>query len=277
MSEKRSRGKIIKWTIYVILVIVILIYLYPIWIIFIIALGADVYERIPPELVPLRPHLKGFEYILTNPSFLRWIQNSLLFTIVVTFGSLAIAIPAGYALSRIKFPGRNFMFWFIVMGMMMPLVMLYVPLYIQLTRMKIINTYIGLLIPVLPSAYNVFLIKQAFDALPEELQDAAAIDGAGPFTTAFKIFLPVIRPIVVTAILFNVVWNWNNFAWPLFAAPQREYWTLPLGIFLSTWSYTIDFWKLAAGGVILFLPPFILYIVATSYFLRGIELAGLKR
>ncbi|MCR8433847.1 MAG: carbohydrate ABC transporter permease [Crenarchaeota archaeon] len=271
------REDIIKCLIYMLMIAIILLYLYPIWVILIIALGADVYQAMPPEIIPLRPHLKGFEYVFSNPSFLQWIQNSLLFTLAVTGASILISIPAGYALSRVRFPGRSILFWLTVLGMMLPLVMLYVPLYIQLTRMKLINTYIGLIVPVIPSAYNVFLMKQAFDSVPEELQDAATIDGAGPFTIAFRIFLPIIRPIVVTAMLFNIVWNWNNFAWPLFAAPQREYWTLPLGVFLSTWSYTIDFWKLAAGGTILFLPPLILYIIATSYFLRGIEFAGLKR
>lgn len=277
MSRVETKQKVLKWLIYALMVVVVIIYLYPVWIILIISLGADVYEKIPPELIPLKPHLKGFEFVFSNPSFIKWLQNSLLFTLTVTFVSIAIAIPAGYALSRIRFPGRSAMFWFIILGMMLPLVMLYVPLYIQLTRMKIINTYIGLILPVIPSAYNVFLMKQALDSVPDEIQDAAIIDGAGPFTTAFRIFLPIIRPIVITALLFNTVWNWNNFAWPLFAAPEREYWTLPLGVFLSTWSYTIDFWKLAAGGIVLFVPPFVLYIIATSYFLRGIELAGIKK
>ncbi|MEM0005894.1 MAG: carbohydrate ABC transporter permease, partial [Ignisphaera sp.] len=211
--KNSKRNTLVEITIYAVFAIMIVIYLYPLYRLLLTSFGAS-YNAVPPEFWPKNATTEGYMVFLTNPSMTRWIINSIIFTIGVTFGSLAIAILAGYALSRINFKGKGILFWFIIMGMMMPGIMLFVPLFLLLVRMKLINTYIGLLLPPIASAYNVFLIKQAFDGIPKEFEEAAIIDGAGVLTIAFRVMLPLLRPIIITTMLYNIVWNWNNFAWP---------------------------------------------------------------
>ncbi len=278
MNTKKSinTAKIIEAIIYFVFIVMILIYIYPFMRLVLTSVGANP-NTVPPQFIPSNTTFEGYELFIFNPSMSLWLINSLIFTFGVTLGSTALAIFAGYALSRLNFPGRSFFFWFIIFGMMMPGIMLYVPLFILLIKMRLINTYIGLLVPPMASAYNVFLMKQAFDAVPKDFEEAAIIDGASTATIVFKILLPLIRPTLITMILFNIVWNWNNFAWPWFVAPDRKFWTLPLGVYLTSWSYTVKFWQYASGAVLLLIPPLTLYTIANIYFIRGLRIAGLKR
>jgi len=255
-------------------IIGVVVYIIPFLILLAASLGANVMAG---QLIPRQPRYDGYITIFTHPAFSLWLVNSLIFTVSVTAGSIVISTLAGYALSRLDFPGKGIVFWFILGIMMIPGIAAYLPLYILLAKMKILGTYIGLLIPPMASPYNVFMLKQAFDAIPRDYEEAALIDGAGTPTILFRIHLPIIRPVLTTLILFNIVWNWNNFGWPLFVATRTTLWNLPLGIWNLTWSYTVNFWNLAAGAVILALPPLILYIIAIEYYLRGIAVTGLKK
>jgi multiple sugar transport system permease protein len=255
-------------------IIGVVVYIIPFLILLAASLGANVMAG---QLIPRQLRYDGYITIFTHPAFSLWLMNSLIFTVSVTAGSIVISTLAGYALSRLDFPGKGIVFWFILGIMMIPGIAAYLPLYILLARMKILGTYIGLLIPPMSSPYNVFMLKQAFDAIPRDYEEAALIDGAGTPTILFRIHLPIIRPVLTTLVLFNIVWNWNNFGWPLFVATRTTIWNLPLGIWNLTWSYTVNFWNLAAGAVILTLPPLILYIIAIEYYLRGIAVTGLKK
>jgi len=260
----------------VIPIVLTVIYIYPLIHIILVSFGAD-YSKIPPQLIPVNPTVRGYIELFQNPLLSRWIINSIVFTLSVTFGSIAISIITGYALSRLNFPGKAVLFWFIVLGMFIPGIMLYIPLYLLLMRMKLLNTYQGLIIPLLGNAFNVFLMKQAFDAIPKDFEEAAYIDGASHITIAFRIIMPLVKPVVITSILYNFIWNWNNFAWPFFVAPNSEMYTLALGVWISTWSYTVDYWKYAAGAVLQAIVPITLYVLTISYFLRGLRIAGLKK
>ncbi|MEM2528866.1 MAG: carbohydrate ABC transporter permease, partial [Ignisphaera sp.] len=219
MNLAFKRGQfLVEVTVYIVFTIIIALYLYPILRLILTSFGAN-YSSVPPEFIPKNATIEGYETFLTNPTMVNWIINSLIFTFGVTFGNMGLGILAGYALSRINFIGRGILFWLILAGMMMPGVMLYVPLFVMLTKLRLINTYMGLLLPPMAGAFNIFLVKQAFDAIPKDFEEAAIIDGAGILTIAFKVLLPLIRPIIITAMLYNIVWNWNNFAWPWFVAP----------------------------------------------------------
>jgi multiple sugar transport system permease protein len=255
-------------------IIGVIVYIIPFLILLAASLGANVMAG---RFIPQQPRFDGYINIFTHPGFSLWVLNSIIFTVTVTAGSIVISTLAGYALSRLDFPGKGIIFWFILGIMMIPGIVAYLPLYIMLAKMKILGTYIALLIPPMSSPYNVFMLKQAFDAIPRDYEEAALIDGAGTFTIMFRIHLPIIRPVLTTLILFNIVWNWNNFGWPLFIATRTSLWNLPLGIWNLTWSYTVNFWNLAAGAVILATPPLILYIIAMEYYLRGIAVTGLKK
>lgn len=276
MSKVKSESKAFKIIAYASVAISAAIYLYPFYLLILISLKADVFSW-PPELFPRNPDFSGYITIFTHPAFLEWLKNSFIYTICISFGTILIASLTGYAFSRLNFPGKTQLFWLMLSLMMIPGIVSYIPLYVMLAKMKLLSTYWGILIPPIASPYSAFLLKQSFDAIPRDYEECAYIDGASRLTILFRIFLPLAKPSLVTLTLFQFVWNWNNFAWPLFVATSPRLWNLPLGIWNLTWSYTRDFWTLASGGVILMMVPFILYLIGIEYFLRGIIVTGLKR
>lgn len=148
----------------------------------------------------------------------------------------------------------------------------------MLADLKLYGTYLGVIIPPIGSAYSAFLLKQAFESVPKEYEEAARIDGAGRFTTLFRILMPIAAPAIITVGLFNFVWTWNNFAWPLFVSKDIGTYNLVLTVYTFTVGYhRIEPVRLAAGNVLCTIVPLIVYIVGLKYFLKGIVLAGLKK
>lgn len=277
MSKKKSTSSwVYRFVAYASTIISIGIYFYPFYLLVMISLRADIFAW-PPEIFPSSPDFSGYVNIFTNPAFPDWIKNSFIYTISISVGTILMAAFTGYAFSRLNFPGKTYLFWLILGLMMIPGIANYIPLYIMLARLRLLNTYWGIIIPLISSPYSAFLLKQSFDAIPRDYEECAYIDGANRFTILFRIFLPLAKPALITLTLFQFVWNWNNFAWPLFVATSPRMWNLPLGIWNMIWSYTRDFWTLASGGVILMLFPFILYLISVEYFLRGIIVTGLKK
>jgi multiple sugar transport system permease protein len=277
MTERKSTlGWTYRFVAYASVIISLGIYFYPFYLLVMISLGADIFAW-PPELFPSRPDFSGYVKIFTHPAFFDWIMNSFIYTIFISVGTVLMASFTGYAFSRLNFPGKTYLFWLILSLMMIPGIVSYIPLYVMLSRLNLLNTYWGIVIPPIASPYSAFLLKQSFDAIPRDYEESAYIDGANRFTILFRILLPLAKPALVTLTLFQFVWNWNNFAWPLFVATSPEMWNLPLGIWNMVWSYTRDFWTLASGGVVLMLVPLILYLIGVEYFLRGVITTGLKK
>jgi multiple sugar transport system permease protein len=275
-TKKKSTNTMFKIVAYVSTIILIMIYIFPFYMIVIISLRADIFAN-PPELIPAHPDVSGYISIFTNPAFLNWLMNSFIYTIGISIGTIVFASLTGYAFSRLDFPGKTQLFWLVLSLMMIPSIASYIPLYVMLAKLKLLNTYWGIIIPPIASPYSAFLMKQSFDAIPKDYEEAAYIDGASRLTILFRIFLPIAKPALVTLSLFQFVWNWNNFSWPLFVATSSQMWNLPLGIWNMVWSYTRDFWTLASGGVVLMLVPFVMYLIGIEYFLKGITVTGLKK
>lgn len=278
MNKKETRRNIVfKIIAYTSVIISAIIFLYPFYLLILISLRVDVFST-PPQLLPVdNIDISGYVTLFTHPAFLEWVTNSFIYTLSITLGIILMASLTGYTFSRLNFPGKTVLFWIVLTLMMIPGIVLYIPLYVFLARIGFLNTHWGVIIPPIASAYSAFLLKQAFDSIPRDYEESAYVDGAGRLTILFRIFLRLARPALITLILFQFVWNWNNFAWPLFVATSPRLWNLPLGIWNLTWSYTRDFWTLAAGGVVLMAVPFIFYLIGIEYFLRGIIVTGLKK
>ncbi len=273
---KSSSSRIFRLVAYMSTAISVAIYFYPFYLLVMISLRANIFAQ-PPEVFPSNPDLTGYVSIFTHPAFLDWLKNSFIYTVCISVGTILMASFTGYAFSRLNFPGKTQLFWLILGLMMIPQICAYIPLYIMLARLQLLNTYWGIIIPPISSPYSAFLLKQSFDAIPRDYEECAYVDGASRLTILFRIFLPIAKPALITLTLFLFVWNWNNFAWPLFVATSPRMWNLPLGVWNMIWSYTRDFWTLASGGVILMAVPFILYLIGVEYFLRGIVVTGLKK
>jgi len=275
IQARRNMSRILLLAVLIIGVVLSFIYAYPFYIVIIAALGANIYIR-PPEFFPSVLRVEAFIRILTNPGFNIWVINSLIYSLCTTFGILLVCAPAAYALSRMEFRGRAYFFWLVLAMLMFPLIVIYVPLYILLSRMQLLNTYPGYILPILASPYVTFFLKQTFDSIPKDYEEAAFIDGAGRLYITFRIFFPLVRPAILTISFLQFIAQWNNLAWPLFVATSPQMWNLPLAIWNLSWSYSRDYWIIGAGGTILFLLPLIMLILASETILRGLVVSGLK-
>ncbi|WP_043883934.1 carbohydrate ABC transporter permease, partial [Caldanaerobacter subterraneus] len=183
---------------------------------------------------------------------------------------------AGYALARINFPGRNFLFLLVLALMMIPGQVVMVPTYILLSKLGWVNTYMGLTIPFLTSNFGIFLMRQFFLTIPRELEEAATIDGMSRFGIFFKIVLPLAKPALATQFIFMFTGNWNSFLWPSLLTSSDDMYTLPVGL-NSFYGQYYQFWnQVMAGAILLTLPTIVIFLIFQRYFVRGIATTGLK-
>jgi multiple sugar transport system permease protein len=204
--------------------------------------------------------------------FWRWLFNSVLVTVCVVAGRVILSALAGYSLARIKFPGYKLVFGLILAVMMVPAIVLAIPRFLLLKQLGMINTYPGLIVPIMFDAFGIFLMKQFMEQIPVEIEEAAAIDGAGRFSTFTKVVLPNARPAVITLTILATVGSWNEFIHPLIAANKNELRTLPVGLAqLRAGFGAAEPWNtIMMGTVLMTVPMAIVYFVFQRYFRQGL-------
>ena len=205
--------------------------------------------------------------------FWRWLFNSVVVTIGVVVGRVLLSALAGYSLARIRFPGYRLVFALILAVMMVPPIILAIPRFLVLQQLGMINTYQGLIFPLLFDAFGVFLMKQFMEQIPIELEEAAAIDGAGRFRTFTQVVLPIARPAVITLTILATVGVWNEFLHPLIAANRNELRTLPVGLSILRASYgeATPWNTVMMASVLVTIPMAIIYFVFQRYFRQGLS------
>ncbi|MDI6601727.1 MAG: carbohydrate ABC transporter permease [Thermoanaerobacteraceae bacterium] len=219
---------------------------------------------------------ENYRMILSEFPFLRWFINSAFVALVVTLGNILFNSMAGYALARIRFPGREFIFMIVLGLMMVPGQIVMIPMYILLSKLGWVNTYYGLTIPFLTSCFNIFLMRQFFLTIPKELEEAATMDGLSRFGIFFRIVLPLSKPALATQFIFSFTGNWNSFLWPSLLTSSESMYTLTVGL-NSFYGQYYQYWnQVLAGTIILTLPTIIVFIIFQRYFIRGISTTGLK-
>jgi multiple sugar transport system permease protein len=216
---------------------------------------------------------------MRNLNVERWLFNSALVAVTVTVGNLLFASMAGYALSRIPFPGSNLLFLAILGTMMIPGIVLLIPRFIIYRMLGMIDTYWGLILPMLVLPFGIFLMKQFFEAIPGELEEAARIDGANRFQMFFKVVLPLARPALIALTIFTFQGNWNEFMNPLIVISTRQdLYTLPLGLAFLRGGIgeNLQWNAILAGSMITTLPMALIFLFFQRYFIEGISYSGLK-
>src|SRR5690606_7039988 len=208
--------------------------------------------------------------------FGRQIANSLLLAVVTTLVQLFTSATAAYAFSRLPFKGRGVVFAIYLATMMIPLQVLIVPLFVELKALGLINTYLGALLPTFASAFGIFLLRQAVNQVPRELDEAATLDGAGHFRIFASIILPNIRPALATLTVFAFMGSWNSFLWPLVVLRKPELQTLPVALASLQGQYTTEWDIVMAGSVVSILPMLALYLFAQRYIVQGVANSGIK-
>ena len=208
--------------------------------------------------------------------FLVFYLNSIIVSICVTVGTVFTSSLAAFAFARLRFPGRDSIFFGYLATLMVPAIVIMLPVYALLSNLRMTNTYLALVLPPMFSAYGTFLLRQFFLTIPRELEDAAVIDGASPFAVYRHIILPLSKPALATLTTFVFLHSWNDFLWPLMVVDRLGLKTLPIGLAHFQDSYTTDYHLLMAASVIVMLPVLLVFLLGQRYFVRGIVLSGMK-
>ena len=233
--------------------------------------------RTPPTWIPENPTLDNYQRLLDRLSFPRYFFNSILVAGVVTAANLVFAPMLGYALAKLRFRGKGLLMGLVLSTLMLPAAATLVPLFVLMSKLELVNTYPGLFLPFLAGAFGVFLTRQFFQGLPDELLEAARIDGAGEFRIFFRIAMPLAAPVLATLGILTFLGSWNGFIYPLVMATSPEMYTLPVA--LATFAIgqnQADHGMLMAGSVILVVPVLIVFVLMQRWITEGIATTGLK-
>ena len=230
----------------------------------------------PPTLFPSAFTLDAYINIWGRIPFARYFLNTLIFAGGVTILSLLFDSMTAFALSRLHFPGRDALFLFILIALMLPFQVTFIPVFVTVTNLGLLNTLGGLIIPRATNAFGIFMLRQFFSNLPRELDDAARMDGASEFYIYRRIILPLSVPALLTLAIFHFMYNWNDFLWPLLIGNSESMRTLPAGLALFMGQHVVEYAVLMAGATLALLPLFIAFLFAQRYFVQGIAMTGLK-
>jgi multiple sugar transport system permease protein len=233
-------------------------------------------NTMPPPLLPAKPTLEHYVALFTRLNLLRNFLNSLLISTVTTLISLFINALAGYAFAKLRFGGRDRIFRLLVMGLVVPAQVGMLPLFLMVRGMGLVNTPWGVMIAALASIFGIFMIRQYALGIPDELLDAARVDGASEFLIFRKIVLPLLRPILVTLAAFSFLGTWNDFLWPLIVLSDERKFTLPVALANLVGEHALDTELMMAGAVVTVLPVLILFLVLQRSYIRGVLLGSVK-
>ena len=236
---------------------------------------ADV-VRFPPSLWPNRWSFDAYTNVWQRIPFGRFFLNSVIFAGGVTVISLLFDSMTAYALSRLHFPGRDAIFIMILVAMMLPFQVTFIPLYVIVHSLHLLNSFGGLIIPRATNAFGIFMLRQFFISLPRDLDEAARVDGASEFYIYSRIILPLSGPALATLAVFHFMYNWNDFLWPLLITSSTDMATLPAGLALFVGQHVVEYAVVMAGATLALLPLFVVFLFAQRYFVQGISLTGLK-
>ena len=231
----------------------------------------------PPQWIPNPVRWENYIEAIQDIPYLKYLINSLTVTVLAVLGNLISVPPVAYAFSKLVWPGRDKVFLLVLATMMLPFQVTMIPLYSMYVKLGWINTYLPLVLPdFFGKAYFVFMMRQFFNNIPNELLEAGRIDGASEFRIYFQLALPLTRSALVTVALFAFVWSWTDFHGPLIFLNDPEMWTISLGLSQFTTSYGFRWPQLMAASAIFTIPMVILVFVMQKSFIEGINTSGIK-
>jgi multiple sugar transport system permease protein len=233
---------------------------------------------VPPQWIPSIPQWSNFEAAWTLAPFQNFYLNTVYITALIVLGQLITSSMAGFAFARLKFPGRNVLFMFYLAALMIPSQVIMIPIFLMVRDLGWINSHLSLIIPSLAGPFGTFLFRQFFLAIPEELADAARIDGCTNLGIYWRIFLPLSKPALATLGIFTALNTWNSFLWPLILIRSPELYTVTqgLGLLRGLNQFEVPWELVMAGTVTAMIPIVIVFLLAQRYFIEGITLTGIK-
>lgn len=229
----------------------------------------------PPQWIPKPVVWSNYVTAWQVVPFGRFYLNSIFVAVAVTAGQVFTSSLAAYAFARLRFPGRDKLFFLYLATMMIPSSVTMIPVFILLKMIGWIDTYKALIIPAIFSAYGTFMLRQFFMSLPRDLEDAAKIDGCGFLGIYWRVVLPLSKPAMATLTTFTFMASWGNFMWPLIVINSMEKMPLPVGLASFQGLYTTDWPLLMAGSVMVMVPVILLFVFNQRFFTEGIKLSGI--
>lgn len=230
----------------------------------------------PPTWIPKTFNFNNFVYAFNTAPFARYFLNSIVVTVVVVGLTMLVTILAAFAFSRLKFPGREWLFAFLLSLMMVPFEMIVITNYSTISRMGLIDNLVGLIIPFTSSIFYVYILRNFFLSIPDSLYYSARVDGAGNWQYLWKIMVPLAAPSLFTIGLLNAILAWNSFFWPLLIINTRTNRTLPLGLYAFITDGGVRYERLMAAATMVVIPIIILFLVARKNIVSGVSRGGLK-
>ena len=231
----------------------------------------------PPSLLPAVPQGQNYATAWNSIPFGKYVANSLVVTLTVLVMQLVTVVPAAYAFSQYKFRGRGVLFGVTLVTMMVPAQLVFLPLFILFAQWGIINTYWSLVLPFATSAFNIFMLRQTFNQMPQELVEAARLDGASELKIVVRLFLPMAKATLVTCALLTFINTWNDYFWPLVLTTNDAVRTLPVGVASMRASESgINYQILMAANVMLTLPIMAVYLIANKHIIKAFTYIGDK-
>ena len=230
----------------------------------------------PPPLVPAHPTLDNYRQLFAQGGMARYLVNSVVLTTAVTVVSLTVNVAAGYAFAKLAFAARDRIFKLLLGALVIPAQVAMVPLFLLLKHLGLVNSYGGVIVPAAASIFGIFLVRQYALAIPNDMLEAARIDGASELRIFGSVVVPVLKPIIVTLAVFTLLGTWNDFMWPLIVLSDQELYTLPVALASLSREHVQDHELMMAGSVITTLPVLVVFLVLQRSYLQGLMAGSVK-
>ncbi|MFC4507264.1 MULTISPECIES: carbohydrate ABC transporter permease [Streptomyces] len=232
----------------------------------------------PGAWLPHHLTLSNFTRLFATEGFGRFLANSVVVAVIVVAGNVVAASAAGYALAKLDFAGKRLAFGAVMAAMMVPFTAVFVTQFVITVDLGLADTLTGIALPWAAMPMSVFIMRQYALSIPDELLEAARIDGAGEFRIFFRIFLPLAGPAVATITIMSFLASWNNFIWPLIVAQSMSTYTLPVGLAATSQAaaHVTDYGLMLAGAIVVMLPVLVLFLCLQRYFVQGIAGTGMR-
>jgi multiple sugar transport system permease protein len=233
-------------------------------------------SHFPPPFLPSRVTLANYHELFARVGLGRNFANSVLVSGAITLLSLLVNTMAGYAFAKLRFRGRERLFRWLLAALVVPAQVAMLPLFLLMKQLGLVDSYAGVVLPALATVFGIFLVRQYTRGIPDELIEAARIDGAGEARIFFRIVLPLLKPVLVTLAIFTFMAAWNDFMWPLIVLTGQDHHTLPVAMATLSREYYMETEMMMAGAVVTVLPVLLLFLLLQRYYMQGLLLGSVK-
>jgi multiple sugar transport system permease protein len=230
----------------------------------------------PPTIIPLHWQWSNLLAVEQAGPFFRWYLNSLLVAVITIAGNLVVGIPAAYAFARMRFRGRNALFLVLLASLMIPGEVLLIPLFVMLSGWGWVDTYQALTVPFLANAFVIFLLKQFFETIPRELEEAAVIDGAGPFRILRYVVVPLSVPVIAVAAFFTFIASWNSYLYPLIVTRSESMRTVTVGLSLFKSEAGTNWPLLMSAATLIAIPAIVVFLLIERHLKDTMAMSGIR-